>query len=35
MLFGYILGDGWIDIHKNGGVAGDIDGLQNIRKDLT
>ena len=34
MLFGYILGDGWIDIHHNGGVSGDFEGLVIIKNDM-
>lgn len=33
-IFGYILGDGWIDIHGNCGIAGDVDGLEAICADI-
>lgn len=33
-IFGYILGDGWIDIHLNAGASGDIKGLNLIKKDI-
>lgn len=34
MLFGYILGDGWIDINHLGGVSGDLEALEIIKKDM-
>lgn len=34
MLFGYILGDGWIDINHLGGVSGDVEALEIIKKDM-
>lgn len=33
-LFGYILGDGWIDKREQCGVSGDADSLENIRRDI-
>ena len=33
-IFGYILGDGWIDIKGNGGISGERDSLQVIAKDI-
>ena len=37
MLFGYIMGDGWLSIngkHKNIGISGDVVDLETIKKDL-
>lgn len=34
MLFGFMYGDGWIDIHKQGGFSGDVESLQVARQDL-
>lgn len=34
MIFGYILGDGWIDKNGNCGVGGDKDSLLNIAQDI-
>lgn len=34
MLFGFMYGDGWIDIHKHGGFSGDKESLQNAKNDL-
>lgn len=34
MLFGYILGDGWIDVNHLGGVSGDLEALEIIKKDM-
>jgi len=33
-LFGYILGDGWIDINQDGGAGGDYCGLSRLQYDL-
>ena len=33
-LFGYILGDGWIDVRKNLGISGDKKSLENIAADI-
>lgn len=34
MLFGFMLGDGWIDINYQGGFSGDIDALEIAKNDL-
>lgn len=34
MLFGYIIGDGWVSENMIGGASGDYEGLSNIREDL-
>lgn len=33
-IFGYVLGDGWIDVKKNGGISGEAESLKTIAADV-